>query len=262
MSCSPEGRFEETGVLESDSGWLQHPPPLPCLPFLLRLPSSAPCPLSFLPFSTSCCLYVFHSAATLDADKFSNFFGSVPVFRIPGRTFPVDVMFSKTPQVSGAGVGGGGGGWCRGWVGAAVVGAGAVMGRYLWLCVRYMGGVAGGCFADRNSVAHPAGASSATFTSARLPSSLCHNPSPCSLLQPALHNTSPAPSLPPPFPCPPHTLRLPLFSLQQEDYVEAAVKQAVAVHLGHPPGDILIFMTGQEEIEATCFSLQVGFEGV
>jgi len=45
--------------------------------------------------------------------------------------------------------------------------------------------------------------------------------------------------------------------LVQEDYVEAAVKQAVAVHLGHPEGDILIFMTGQEEIEATCFSLQV-----
>ena len=45
--------------------------------------------------------------------------------------------------------------------------------------------------------------------------------------------------------------------LLQEDYVEAAVKQAIAVHLGHPAGDILIFMTGQEEIEATCFSLQV-----
>ena len=44
----------------------------------------------------------------------------------------------------------------------------------------------------------------------------------------------------------------------QEDYVEAAVKQAIAVHLSHDPGDILIFMTGQEEIEATCFSLQVG----
>ena len=44
----------------------------------------------------------------------------------------------------------------------------------------------------------------------------------------------------------------------QEDYVEAAVKQAIAIHLGHPEGDILIFMTGQEEIEATCFALQVG----
>ena len=45
----------------------------------------------------------------------------------------------------------------------------------------------------------------------------------------------------------------------QEDYVDAAVKQALAVHLGHPPGDILIFMTGQEEIEATCFALQAKY---
>lgn len=81
------------------------------------------------------------TSATLDANKFANFFGSVPTFNIKGRTFPVEVLFSKTVQ---------------------------------------------------------------------------------------------------------------------EDYVEAAVKQAVAVHLGHPKGDILIFMTGQEEIEATCFALQVG----
>lgn len=79
------------------------------------------------------------TSATLDSGKFATFFGSAPVFKIPGRTFPVDVLFSKTPQ---------------------------------------------------------------------------------------------------------------------EDYVDAAVKQAVAVHLGHPPGDVLIFMTGQEEIEATCFALQ------
>jgi len=79
------------------------------------------------------------TSATLDAEKFSNFFGSVPIFNIPGRTFPVDVLFSRT-----------------------VV----------------------------------------------------------------------------------------------EDYVEAAVKQALSTHLGSPPGDILIFMTGQEEIEAVCFTLQ------
>mmetsp|Transcript_29689 Transcript_29689/g.83695 ORF Transcript_29689/g.83695 Transcript_29689/m.83695 type:complete len:1298 (+) Transcript_29689:152-4045(+) len=79
------------------------------------------------------------TSATLDANKFADFFGNVPVFNIPGRTFPVDVMFSKTPQ---------------------------------------------------------------------------------------------------------------------EDYVEAAVKQALAIHLSHGPGDILIFMTGQEEIETTCFALQ------
>ena len=83
------------------------------------------------------------TSATLDSKKFAEFFGSVPIFEIPGRTFPVDVLFSKTPQ---------------------------------------------------------------------------------------------------------------------EDYVEAAVKQAIAVHLGHPPGDILIFLTGQEEIEACCFALQERLE--
>ncbi|XP_022010355.1 pre-mRNA-splicing factor ATP-dependent RNA helicase DEAH7 [Helianthus annuus] len=78
------------------------------------------------------------TSATLDAQKFSNFFGSVPIFRIPGRTFPVQILYSKSP-------------------------------------------------------------------------------------------------------C--------------EDYVEAAVKQAMTIHITRPPGDILIFMTGQDEIEATCYAL-------
>ncbi|KAK9277255.1 hypothetical protein L1049_006794 [Liquidambar formosana] len=78
------------------------------------------------------------TSATLNAQKFSNFFGSVPIFHIPGRTFPVNFLYSKTP-------------------------------------------------------------------------------------------------------C--------------EDYVEAAVKQAMTVHITSPPGDILIFMTGQDEIEATCYAL-------
>eukprot|EP00981_Chlorochromonas_danica_P005586 scaffold1159_cov160-Ochromonas_danica.AAC.8 len=75
------------------------------------------------------------TSATLNADRFSDFFGKVPIFRIPGRTFPVETYFAKTPA---------------------------------------------------------------------------------------------------------------------EDYVEAAVKQALTIHLSYPPGDILIFMTGQEDIEATC----------
>lgn len=78
------------------------------------------------------------TSATLNAQKFSNFFGSVPIFHIPGRTFPVNTLYSKTP-------------------------------------------------------------------------------------------------------C--------------EDYVEAAVKQAMTIHITSPPGDILIFMTGQDEIEAACFAL-------
>ncbi|XP_036391392.1 pre-mRNA-splicing factor ATP-dependent RNA helicase PRP16 [Megalops cyprinoides] len=74
------------------------------------------------------------TSATMDSDKFAAFFGNVPIFHIPGRTFPVDVLFSKTPQ---------------------------------------------------------------------------------------------------------------------EDYVEAAVKQALQIHLSGMQGDILIFMPGQEDIEVT-----------
>ena len=78
------------------------------------------------------------TSATLDAEKFANFFGRVPVFKIPGRTFPVDCYFSKT-----------------------------------------------------------------------LPS----------------------------------------------DYVEAAVNQAISIHAQQGPGDVLIFMTGQADIETCCVQL-------
>uniref|UniRef100_A0A182JZI4 RNA helicase n=1 Tax=Anopheles christyi TaxID=43041 RepID=A0A182JZI4_9DIPT len=35
------------------------------------------------------------TSATMDAGKFSNFFGNVPTFTIPGRTFPVDTFYAK-----------------------------------------------------------------------------------------------------------------------------------------------------------------------
>ena len=35
------------------------------------------------------------TSATMDADKFSDFFGNTPIFHIPGRVFPVDVMFNR-----------------------------------------------------------------------------------------------------------------------------------------------------------------------
>jgi pre-mRNA-splicing factor ATP-dependent RNA helicase DHX38/PRP16 len=34
----------------------------------------------------------------MDAEKFSRFFGNVPIFKIPGRTFHVEVFFTRTPQ--------------------------------------------------------------------------------------------------------------------------------------------------------------------
>ena len=75
------------------------------------------------------------TSATMDSDKFSNFFGNVPVFIIPGRTYPVNLFFSKNPV---------------------------------------------------------------------------------------------------------------------EDYVDAAVKQVIQIHLSMDSGDILVFMPGQEDIEVTC----------
>ncbi|WFD33073.1 RNA helicase [Malassezia sp. CBS 17886] len=75
------------------------------------------------------------TSATMNATSFATFFGDAPIFTIPGRTFPVDVLFSKSP---------------------------------------------------------------------------------CA------------------------------------DYVESTVKQILAIHLGQGTGDILAFMTGQEDIEVTC----------
>lgn len=75
------------------------------------------------------------TSATMNAEGFSKFFGGAPIFTIPGRTFPVDVLFSKTP-------------------------------------------------------------------------------------------------------C--------------EDYVDSTVRQILSIHLGQGNGDILAFMTGQEDIEVTC----------
>ncbi|OLL26510.1 Pre-mRNA-splicing factor ATP-dependent RNA helicase prp16 [Neolecta irregularis DAH-3] len=75
------------------------------------------------------------TSATMNAERFSQFYGGAPQFIIPGRTFPVDILFSKSP-------------------------------------------------------------------------------------------------------C--------------EDYVDSAVKQILQIHLSHPAGDILVFMTGQEDIETTC----------
>jgi pre-mRNA-splicing factor ATP-dependent RNA helicase DHX38/PRP16 len=31
----------------------------------------------------------------MDASKFASFFGNVPSFQIPGRTFPVETFFSR-----------------------------------------------------------------------------------------------------------------------------------------------------------------------
>lgn len=43
-------------------------------------------------------LRVIVTSATLDADKFSEFFNQCPIFSIPGRTFPVEILYSREPE--------------------------------------------------------------------------------------------------------------------------------------------------------------------
>ncbi|KAI3361314.1 hypothetical protein L3Q82_013498, partial [Scortum barcoo] len=84
-------------------------------------------------------LKVLVASATLDTERFSCFFDDAPVFRIPGRRFPVDIFYTKAPEA---------------------------------------------------------------------------------------------------------------------DYLEACVVSVLQIHVTQPPGDILVFLTGQEEIEACCEMLQ------
>ncbi|KAK8118723.1 pre-mrna-splicing factor atp-dependent rna helicase prp22 protein [Apiospora kogelbergensis] len=43
-------------------------------------------------------LKVIATSATLDADRFSSYFLECPIFTIPGRTFPVEILYSKEPE--------------------------------------------------------------------------------------------------------------------------------------------------------------------
>ncbi len=38
------------------------------------------------------------TSATLDADKFSEYFFGCGIFTIPGRTFPVEVLYTKVSE--------------------------------------------------------------------------------------------------------------------------------------------------------------------
>jgi HrpA-like RNA helicase len=38
------------------------------------------------------------TSATLDAEKFSEYFLGCPIFTIPGRTYPVEILYTKSPE--------------------------------------------------------------------------------------------------------------------------------------------------------------------
>jgi len=43
-------------------------------------------------------LKIIVTSATLDAEKFSTYFFNCPIFTIPGRTFPVEILYTKEPE--------------------------------------------------------------------------------------------------------------------------------------------------------------------
>lgn len=43
-------------------------------------------------------LRIIVTSATLDAEKFSNYFFKCPIFTIPGRTYPVEILYTKEPE--------------------------------------------------------------------------------------------------------------------------------------------------------------------
>ena len=43
-------------------------------------------------------LKVISTSATLDAEKFSSYFNNAPIFTIPGRTFPIEMLYSREPE--------------------------------------------------------------------------------------------------------------------------------------------------------------------
>ncbi|KAF4461739.1 ATP-dependent RNA helicase DHX8 [Fusarium albosuccineum] len=43
-------------------------------------------------------LKIIVTSATLNAEKFSSYFNNAPIFTIPGRTFPVEILYSREPE--------------------------------------------------------------------------------------------------------------------------------------------------------------------
>jgi pre-mRNA-splicing factor ATP-dependent RNA helicase DHX15/PRP43 len=42
----------------------------------------------------------------------------------------------------------------------------------------------------------------------------------------------------------------------ENDYVEATIKTVVTIHENEPEGDVLVFLTGEEEIETACAKIE------
>ena len=48
----------------------------------------------------------------------------------------------------------------------------------------------------------------------------------------------------------------------ERDYLEAAIRTVVQIHVCEPPGDVLLFLTGEEEIEDACRKVTKELQGM
>lgn len=46
-------------------------------------------------------------------------------------------------------------------------------------------------------------------------------------------------------------------TVPEKDYFEATVRTVMQIHKTEPPGDILVFLTGEEEIENACYEIKL-----
>ena len=53
-----------------------------------------------------------------------------------------------------------------------------------------------------------------------------------------------------------HKVTIRYAQFDQQDYIEGALKTIFQIHLDQPPGDILVFLTGEEEIESLAASIK------
>ena len=44
----------------------------------------------------------------------------------------------------------------------------------------------------------------------------------------------------------------------ERDYLEAAIRTVIQIHQNEAPGDVLVFLTGEEEIEDACKKITRG----
>lgn len=158
-------------------------------------------------------LKVIVTSATLDAEKFSGYFFSSPIFTIPGRTYPVEVLYTKVRCSAVLELLG------LPWLGN-LLGLSYVYRLQLPHVHCSWPNVPGGGAVHQGKLAH-------VWTLLRsVPLILCSS-------HPAL-----APSQEP-----------------ESDYMDAALITVMQIHLTEPEGDILLFLTGQEEIDTAA---QVG----